>query len=269
MKKLSLAAILVAGAVSFASADLLSVSAGVGFWKENISGYVKKGNSINYFDKHDVDPAKNPYEGYFGLEDKTRPYFWVKLIHPVPILPNVKFQYTKYDTSGHSDYVTGNVKIGDVEIDAALTNVDTTQEIDSYDFTFFYEFKPVVADIEAGFGIDFWKAHTKIIGTETTTGIRKTIVDDDWNLPLPYLYAHAESMKFYGFSVLGNIKWIEAGDNHHYDYMGAIKYTIDVPGPVNPFVKLGYRYKEVKGEDDGTELKLKYQGAFLELGAKF
>jgi outer membrane protein len=208
--------------------------------------------------------------GYFGLKDKDNPYVWVKLIHPIPIVPNIKFQYTKYDTDGYSNYIAGNVKIfGDVRIPTALTDASTTQTINSYDVTFFYEFKPVVADIEAGFGFDYWDGHTKIYGKEANTGIAKTWVDSDWAVILPYLYANVETMSFFGFSALGYVKWAKAGDNHHYEYLGALKYTIDIPGPVNPFIKVGYKYKEAYGVDGDNETKMQYKGAFLEIGAKF
>ncbi|ACM93648.1 hypothetical protein NAMH_0141 [Nautilia profundicola AmH] len=267
MKKLSIA-LITAGLVSFASADLLSISAGAGYEQQNISGYVKLNSTINYFNNSSAETDGNTNTGNFGLQDEKNPYFWVKLIYPVPLFPNVKFQYTKYDTSGHSNYIAGNVEIfGDVSIPTAITNASTTQTIDSYDFTFFYEFKPVVADFEAGFGLDIWKGHTKIYGTGG--GITKTWIDNDWDVILPYLYGHVETMKIFGFSVIGDVKWAKAGDNHHYDYQGAVKYTIDVPGPVNPFIKLGYRYKEAYGVDGDNETLLKYKGAFLEIGAKF
>jgi outer membrane protein len=270
MKKISLAALMVLGAVSFANADFLSISAGAGYEQQNIDGYAKIGDTINYFGKKDVNPAQNPNVGYLGLKDKNNLYVWAKLIHPIPLIPNVKLQYTKYDTDGYSKYVAGNVKIfGDFTIPTALTNAHTTQTINSYDLTFFYEFKPLVADIEVGFGFDYWDGHTKIYGTEKNTGVKVTAVDNDWSVILPYLYGHVESMQFFGFSALVDLKWAKAGDNHHYDYSGAVKYTIDIPGPINPFVKLGYRYKEAYGVDGDNETKLKYKGAFLEIGAKF
>ena len=267
MKKISsIVAGLVLG-VSFASADFLSVSAGAGYEQQNISGYIKSGNTINYFGKH------SPYGGnvgYLGLDDKTNPYVWVKFIHPIPLIPNIKAQYTKYDSDGYSKYISGNVEVfGDVNIPTAITNASTSQTIDSYDLTLFYEFKPVVADIEAGFGIDYWKGHTKIYGTEQNTGNTKTWVDNDWSVILPYLYASVETMKFFGFSALGYAKVAKAGDDHHYEYMGALKYTIDIFGPVNPFIKVGYKYKEAYGVDGDNETKLQYKGVFAEIGAKF
>ena len=266
MKKLSIVlAGLVAG-FSFVNADLLSFSVGAGLEQQKIDGYVKTGDTINYFNNKNAEKDTNPKTGNLGLGDKTNPYVWAKLIHPIPVVPNIKFQYTKYHSTGHSNNIAGNIKIfGDVNIPFALTNADTKMDINSYDITLFYEFKPIIADIEAGFGADIWQGKTKIYDRT----LKKEIVNQDFTVILPYLYAHLETMQFFGFSALATVKWAKAGDNHHYDYLGAVKYTIDIPGPVNPFIKVGYRYKEAYGVDGDYKTKLQYKGAFLELGAKF
>ena len=271
MKKISfILASLVCG-VSFASADFLSFSAGAGYEQQNIDGYVKNGNTINYFAPHSINPAKSI--GTFGLKDENNPYVWAKFIHPIPFIPNIKVQYTKYSSTGYSKYIAANnIKIfGDVAIPTGLTNASTKMDINSYDLALFYEFKPVVADIEAGFGVDYWKGHTKIYGTGKILIVSKTKtwVDSDWSVVLPYLYANVETMQIFGFSAIANVKWAKAGDNHHYDYVGALKYTLDIFGPVNPFIKVGYRYKDVYGVDGSTETKLTYKGVFAEIGAKF
>ncbi len=277
MKKSNLVAILLAGVVSVANADFLSISGGAGIWQENIDGYVKLKDTKNYFNNSSAQSDRNCNTGDFGLKDKSNPYVWVKFIHPIPLIPNVKLQYTKYDSDGHSNYIAGNVKIfDDVKIPTSLTNAYTKQTINSYDLTLFYEIKPVFADIEAGFGIDYWQGNTKING-ENATCINGTIkktggttsINKDWSVILPYLYGHVESMHIFGFSVLANVKWAKLGDNHHYDYSGALKYTIDILGPVNPFVKVGYRYKDAYGKDGDNETQIKYKGAFLEIGARF
>ena len=270
MKKISLVlAGLVFGA-TFSRADFLSVSAGAGYEQQQISGYVKNGNTINYFNDASAENDGNSNTGNLGLDDANNPYVWVKFIHPIPVLPNVKLQYTKYDTTGHSNYIAGNVEIfGDVTIPTAITNASTSQTINSYDLTFFYEFKPVVADIEVGFGADYWQGHTKIYGRSQATGTYATWLDSDWSVVLPYLYGHVESAQIGGISLVANVKYAKVSTAHHYDYTGAIKYTIDIPGPVNPFIKAGYRYKEVYGKDGDNETLLRYKGAFLEIGAKF
>ena len=266
MKKIS---IILAGLIlssGIASADLLSISAGVGYEHQKIDGYVKNGNTKNYFNKKSAESDGNPNTGNLGLRDKNNPFVWLKIIHPFPIIPNIKFQYTKYYSTGHSNYVAGNVKIfDDVRIPIALTDAYTKMDINSYDITAFYEFKPIFADIEVGAGADIWNGNTKIYDNT----INKEIINQNFTVVLPYLYGHIETMQIFGFSALATIKWAKAGDNHHYDYLGAIKYTIDVPGPVNPFIKVGYRYKEAYGVDGDNTTKLEYKGAFLEIGAKF
>ncbi len=265
MKKFSLilAGVLFSG--SFAYADFFSISAGAGVEQQKIGGYVQSGDSKNYFGVKKINPVLTPTTGYFGLKDKSHPYFWIKLIHPIPILPNIKFQYTKYDSTGHSNYIAANIKVfGDVSVDTVLTNADTSMKINSYDITLFYEFKPVFADFEIGAGADYWKGKFSIYDNTTD----KNVVNSTWSVALPYIYGRMETMSVGGFSVIGSAKWAKSGNNHHYDFLAALKYTIDIPGPVNPFIKVGYKFKEAQADKDGIT-KLNYRGAFLEGGLKF
>ena len=266
MKKIS---IILSGFVlgaGIANADMLSISAGVGIEQQKIDGYVKSGDTKNYFNNKSAENDGNPNTGNLGLDDKNNLFFWAKIIHPIPVIPNIKFQYTKYHSTGHSNYIAGNIEIfGDVDIPTALTDADTKMDINSYDITAFYEFNPVFADIEIGAGADIWDGKTKIYDNTSN----KEIVNQSFTVILPYVYGHIETMKIFGFSALADIKWAKAGDNHHYDYLGALKYTVDVPGPVNPFIKVGYRYKEAYGVDGDNTTKLQYKGAFAEIGARF
>lgn len=243
-----------------------SLSGGYGSMQQQIGGYVKGEKGKNYFGKKNVNPSTDPYTGYFGLADKTHPYFWIKLTHSIPYVPNIKFQYTKYESSGHSDYIAANVKVfGNVNINTIVTNADTYMSIDSYDTTLFYTLKKYGYDIELGAGLDYWHGKFKIYDNT----VQKYKINYEGSLMLPYLYAGAESKKKYGLSVLGNVKIAYIGDKHYYDLLGGVKYTINT-GYVNPFVKVGYKYKEAyyKDEADNTTT-LTYKGIFFEIGAKF
>ncbi len=267
MKKIGIILIL---SLMTLSADMLSIKAGVGIQEQKISGYVKSGDTINYFNNSAVEKDGNIHTGNLGLDNKNNPYFWIKIIHPIFFIPDIKFQYTRYYSTGHSNYIAGNIKILDkVNIPNALIDANTKMDINSYDITAFYEFNPVFADMELGAGADIWRGKTTISGEESVTHINKTWINDSWSVVLPYLYGHIETMKLYGVSAIASVKWAKAGDDHHYDYVGALKYTIDIPGPINPFIKFGYRYKEVYGVDGDNITKLKYKGYFAEIGAKF
>jgi len=257
MKKLALG-LLVAG--SFASADFLSISAGAGEWQENISGYVKNGDTINYMNNKSAETDGNSKTGNLGLGDSTQPYVWVKLIHPIPLIPNVKAQYTRYSTSGDG-IASSNLKIFGQDLGNFNTKVHTTLDIDSYDATLFYEIKPVVVDLEAGVGLNVLDSRAKISSSIQNSSARVII-------PLPYLYARAETMHLLGFSAEAQAKYLKVGFGHYYDYQGAVKYHLPLP-VLDISASLGYRYQDILGKDGGDETKLQYKGVFAEVGVKF
>jgi len=269
MKKISLALVVLSGALNIAVADMLSFSGGVGYWQENIGGYVKNKNVINYFQNKQVETDGNLSTGNFGLRDKKNPYLWVKLVHSIPLIPNIKLQYTKYNSTGYSSYFSaGEISFGDDRITVSLDKATTIQKINSYDLALFYEFNPAIVDVEVGLGIDLWKGKTTIYGSGV--GESSTEASGSWSVPLPYLYGGIETTKFSGFSFNANVKLSKVSKAHHYDYQFGLSYTIDnMFSSINPFIKLGYRYKEVYVKDENTEVVLKYQGTFLEIGGKF
>jgi len=259
MKKLALS-LLIAG--SFASADFLSVSGGVGVWQENIGGYVKTGDTINYMNNKSAETDGNNKTGNLGLDDSTQPYIWAKFIHPIPLIPNVKVQYTKYSSSGDG-IASGNLKIFGENL-VLNDKVHTNLDIDSYDATLFYEFKPAIVDLEAGIGINALNTKVKVKSYIT----QQTSSTNVW-VPIPYLYARAETMNIFGFSVEASAKYLNiSSKGHYYDYTGAVKYHLPLP-ILDITASLGYRYQDILGIDGDNETKLKYKGAFAELGVKF
>jgi len=252
--------------LGLAYADLFNLSGGYGIEQQNISGYVKGSKGKNYFGKKSIDFQNDPYTGYFGLQDKTKPYFWIKITHSIPFIPNVKFQYNSYTSTGHSDYIASNVTIfGKVSVNTIMTDAETYMSIRSYDITFFYQLNTVLGKTELGAGADYWNGKFKIYDNKT----QKYRINYEGNLVLPYLYASIETGKVNGFAFESDLKLAKLGEKHHYDVLGAIKYSKKF-GIIEPFVKAGYKYKEAyyKDENDNTT-KLVYKGLFLEIGAKF
>ena len=258
MKKLALSLLV---ASSFASADFLSISAGAGIWQENISGYVQNKDTINYMHNKSAETDGNNNTGNLGLANKTEPYVWIKLIHPLPIIPNIKLQYTKYSTSGNGK-ASGNLKIFGKSIANVTSNVHTDLDINSYDATFFYEFKPAIVDLEAGFGVN-------VLNTDITI---KTLTDTSSAsavTPIPYLYARAETMQLFGFSIEAQGKYLNVSDKgHYYDYSGSMKYHLPLLA-IDISASLGYRYQDILAKDGDNKTKLQFKGAFAELGVKF
>ncbi|WP_456488856.1 TIGR04219 family outer membrane beta-barrel protein [Caminibacter pacificus] len=264
MKKLILAVFLTVGMLK---ADFFNISGGYGVEQQIIGGYVKGSKGKNYFGKKSVDFNNDPYTGYFGLKNKTHPYFWIKLTHKIPFVPNFKFRYVRYESSGHSNYIASNVTVfGKVSINTILTDADTYMSIDAYEGTAFYCINTSIGKSELGLGADYWRGTFRIYDNVN----KKYVVNYQGSLILPYLYGSLNTVKLHGFSFVGIAKVAKIGDKHHYDFSGGIKYSINLKNIIEPFVKIGYKYKEAyyKDSNDNTT-KLSYKGAFLEIGAKF
>jgi len=256
MKKIALSLLTV---FSLANADFIGASVGAGVWQENISGYVKTGNSINYFHNKAAETDGNTNTGNLGLANTNQPYVWAKIIHPIPIIPNIKLQYTKYATSGDG-IASGNFKVFGQSV-SVNDRVHTELKIDSYDATFFYEFKPVIVDLEVGVGVNVLKGQTTVTCSTTTSSAH-------WTAPLPYLYARAETTPVFGFSVEAQAKYLNVSIGHYYDYQGALKYHLPLP-ILDVSLALGYRAQDILGQDGDDETNIKFDGGFAELGVKW
>jgi len=245
---------------SFAMADFLSISGGAGMWNENISGYTKSGSDINYFNKDDG----NPDTGNLKLQDKVRPYVWVKLIHPIPLVPNLKVQYTRYSTSGRDGTVVGSVDVFGETITGAGT-ADTDMSINSYDATFFYELKSALTlgfEIEAGVGVNVLDGTTDLTINKTDT------THTTWTIGIPYLYGRVETPTFFGFSAEAQAKYLDIDTAYYHDYQTKVKYHLPLP-IIDLTMSAGYRTQTIYGEDGDKSTKLKYNGIFAEVGARW
>ena len=250
--------------ISNASANLITFGAGIE--QQKITGYIQNGNVINYFNNSSAETDGNPNTGNLGLDNKNNPFVWLKLNIPLPVIPNFKFQYTRYHSTGHSNYIAGGTKIfGDVSIPLALTDANTELTINSFDATAYYNFNIFIANLSLGAGADIWKG--KSIIHDNQTGV--DLVNKKFTVVLPYLYGYIKTKDIYGFSLEGTAKWAKSGENHHYEYLGAIRYTLDITGPVNPFLEVGFKVKDVQGKDGNDLTKLKYKGAFATIGIDF
>ena len=250
--------------VSTASAGLLTFGSGIE--QQKISGYVKNGNVINYFNNSAAETDGNTNTGNLGLNNKNNPFVWLKINIPLPVIPNFKVQYTRYHSTGHSNYVAGGTKIfGDVSIPLALTDANTELTINSFDATAYYNFNILIANLSLGAGADIWKGKSTIHDNQTGTDI----VNKNFTIVLPYIYGNIKTKDIYGLSLNGTAKWAKSGENHHYEYSAAIRYTIDITGPVNPFLEVGYKIKDVQGKDGDDLTKLKYKGGFATIGLDF
>ena len=253
MKKLLLG---VALAGSLASADFIGASVGAGMWQENIDGYVKSGDDINYLNKDDG----NTNTGDLKLSDEIKPYVWAKIIHPIPLIPNVRAEYRQYETTGKNGYAVGSLDFFGSKIRGGAV-VDTDITINSYDVTAFYELKLFV-EVEAGVGVNVLDGTTDMVINKGDK------ISTTWTVPIPYLYGRVETPTIMGFSVEAQAKYVDVGTAYYHDYQGAVKYHLPTP-IIDLSVTVGYKTQDIYGEDGDDASQLKFEGAYAEVGARW
>jgi len=259
MKKIALGLLT---AFSLSQADILSFSMGAGEWQQNIGGYVKKGDDINFFNNKSAEDDGDDHTGNLGLHNQTRPFIWAKIIHPLPFVPNMRLQYTRFDTQGDGKAVS-SIKIFGVEL-SGNANVHTRLAMNSYDATFFYELKPVFADFEAGIGLNVLQGYSKVENKDTGD-----TTEGKWVTPLPYLYASVETTPIFGVSFESSARYLNVSAGHYYDYRGGLKYHLKVPFLVDITTSAGYRYQDILGKDGDDKTILRYNGPYAQIGVKW
>jgi outer membrane protein len=247
---------------SIASADFIGASVGAGLWQENIDGYVKTGNDINYLNNKSAETDGNIHTGNLGLSDEVKPYVWAKIIHPIPLIPNIRAEYRQYKTSG-TGVAVGSLKVFGKDIPLS-GRVNTTITINSYDVTAFYELK-VGFEAEAGVGINVLDGTTEIKQVSSSNPSSSTA---SWVAPIPYLYARLETPTILGFSLEAQGKYIDVSSAYYHDYQGALKYHF-INTILDLSLAVGYKYQDIYGEDGDNTTDLKFEGAYAELGVRW
>lgn len=156
------------------------------------------------------------------------------LEHPIPVLPNLRLDYTS-----------------DITFSGAGNDVSMKQ----IDITPYYEILDNIVDIDIGMTV------------KTLNGKTKGAVEESFNAVIPMGYLAASAMvPGAGLSVAGSVKYINISGDSMTD--ARIKAVIDIVAGVQ--AQVGYRYESLK-LDDRFDLTTNttVKGPFIGLGYTF
>lgn len=250
IKALGLAALLATSTV--AQAELIGIEVGIAGWQASPSGWVEseKGSAFGQVD----------LERDLHLDDQTAGFAWVRLVHPIPLLPNLKVSYTplKFEGSGRTDRsfsFGGGTPIG------ASEQVDSELQLNQWDAIFFYNLLDNLVELDLGLNIKVLDGSVRATGeTSGTTSV-------DFTVPVPMLYGRlGADLPFTGLYV-GVEGSVLALDSHRIaDAKAGIRYTFaSVIG-----LEAGYRVLKLK-LDDLADISADFEatGPYLGVMAKF
>ncbi len=237
--------------VAPAHAGITGLSAGVGIWSQSPSGDIESRG-----DRADVEDELN-----IGRE---RDYFaWAKLEHFVPLLPNIKLQYTPVSMDGDGsvrrEFTFQGVTFGaDEEVRSEL-------DIDQTDIILYYSPLDNVVKLDLGLNIKVIDGFAEV--ESRNTGERESVT---FRGPVPMVYAGVQfNMPLTGFYAGLEGSAIRYSNSSLIDVIGRLGYRVDL-GLGGVAVEGGYRQQRIKLDDfDDVDADVRIGGPWFGIAADF
>lgn len=151
-------------------ADTLGFAVGAGGWQQDYSGTASDADGRSFDVESDLD-----------LDTTTQGYLWGRLEHPVPLLPNLRLEYSQLDTDGdgraqRSFTFQGRTFTFNERISSEL-------ELDQTDVIGYYQILDNVVSIDAGLNVRVVDGRIEV--TRRTTG---ETASESFSGPVPLAY---------------------------------------------------------------------------------
>lgn len=228
-------------AAPVAHADVIGLGANVSYWDSDLSGDVRNGG-----DAVDVDND-------LDLSSDSNANLSAYIEHPVPLLPNVRLNYTKIEQDGR-----GEVSLAG--FDGVQGEVDSSLELTQLDLTLYYEVLDNWVNLDLGItarDLDGELTVQEVLGT----AVSRTEVDAV--IPMGYLAARFD-LPFTGVSVGGEANVISFDGDSVYDYNAYGQFEVALLQ-----LRAGYRQIAIDYEDGDDELDIDLGGPFVSAGLRF
>ena len=242
----------IAGAVALlfsipARADVIGFGIGASYWAPELSGEFSStgAGDIDLSDDLDVD-------------DPSSSSLVLTLEHPVPFLPNVKYQRVDLDSSGRSTLSTSITFEGQTY--SANEQVSTDFDLTHDDIVLYYEVLDNWVNLDIGIDLKTFDGEISLVGSTTSSA-----VDVDETLPLLYIAARFD-LPFSGFYVGAELSTLSFDDNSAADATVVLGYKssigLGIEGGIRTF---GLEFDDV----DDVDADIEYDGAFVNAFFRF
>lgn len=228
-------------ATPVSNADVLGVGASVSYWDSGLSGKAGKNSDVV-----DVDNELN-------LDSDSNANLNAYFEHPVPVLPNIRLNYTRIEQSGRGELST--------QFDLLSGEVDSTLDMSQFDVTLYYELLDNWANLDLG--LTARNLDGELIVRETTTSGELSRTEVDGVIPMAYLAARFD-LPLTGVSLGGEANLVRFDGDSVHDYNAYGQYQLS-----RLQLRAGYRQIRIDYEDSNDRLDIKIGGPFVSAGLTF
>ncbi|MDX1801933.1 MAG: TIGR04219 family outer membrane beta-barrel protein [Marinobacter sp.] len=245
MRKLILmtGAALVAAA-PLVSADVVGFGASVSYWDSQLSG-----KAVNKGDAVDVENELN-------LSNDSTANLTAYIEHPIPVLPNVRLNYTRIQQSGQ-----GNVGAQGYENLVGNTQTQSDLDLKQIDVTLYYELLDNWVNLDLGLTARSLDGDLVVRDRSGLQPVSRTHVKAV--VPMGYISARFD-LPFTGVSVGAEGNGIAYSGDSIYDLNAYGQYEMSLLR-----LRAGYRQQSINYEDNDNTLDIKLGGPFVSAGLTF
>jgi outer membrane protein len=187
--------ILLALGMTSVHADFVGFKIGPSYWEPELAGSILGDQ-----------PLDTPigFVGDIGLEDIAPSNFILTLEHPVPLLPNLKYQSIELDSRGSNDPVVDPFFYGGTTLTGTM---GSTFDLSHDDIVLYYEILNNWVSLDIGLDIKVFDGEVVL----THIGPTETVLIDE-TIPLLYLSARFD-LPFSGFYIGADLNGASSDDN--------------------------------------------------------
>lgn len=232
------------------SADIAKVEMGAGAWMQTPSGSANYNAIANATGRDTLNEDKD-----------TSSYVWLLIKHPIPILPNIRLEYTSVSETGKA---TG--KWGDTTIPVAG---NSSLDMKQYDIIPYYNILDNTFWMTLDLGVDL-----KVVDLDYSINPIDAFTGYSYKetFPLPLLYVRARvEIPVTNIGLEADVKYIGNGSSTIYDARAKVDYTLDISPVVQPALEIGYRTQKIKIDESSADIKtdIDFAGFYAGLMLRF
>lgn len=224
-------------------ADFVGFSIGATYWAPELSGDFNSTGDANIDLSDDLD-----------IDDPSLSSVIFSLEHPVPILPNIRYQNIDLNSDGRNTLASSITFDG--ETYGMGETVRTTFDLTHDDIVLYYEVLDNWINLDIGLDLKRFDGEVSLVGSTNTT---TSSIDIDETVPLFYLAARFD-LPFSGFYIGADISSFSIDDSSAEDATIKLGYESDsglgIEGGLKTFTL------ELDDADD-LDTNIEYDGAYI------
>lgn len=231
-------------------ADFARVEMGAGAWMQDAKG------SISYTE----GGANGSYTS--SEDDTTSPYVWLLIKHPLPVIPNLRVEYTQVEDSG-----LASGRFEDFDIGAAQTRF--TYDMKQYDIIPYYNILDNTGWLTLDLGLDI-----KVVDLSYNAAALGTFTgySDNMTVAAPLLYIRTRfEIPSSNLAFEADAKYVTYDGSTIYDVRAKVDYKFDVTPLLKPAIEVGYRAQKFDIDNSNVDAKLDidFSGFYAGLMVRF